>query len=500
MEKYELAVQNVKATLFDTVYREQGIVDILTKRLQTFNPEDQQRLMTIFTKQKEDIEKIISLLDDVGVKYSEILENSKEIMNITNGNSQVASQAPVAEVTATNDVDSAKDDVVSVVVDKPVDESTAVITPVETEKVTSDVISNVGGDQVVAPVSAEAGVVTGSEVVSQPVIETPQQETPVVNQSEPVIVSNEEQNVMTNTENAENAPALVPEVSTPTVTESAPIEGAVASAETVTNDGSNLESGASQEVPVVPPVENVPATDNAKAEEMQTATTEVVQIPGQTGPIEDEPVSSTSDASEVTSDFVLSPIDEGIAPTPPAEEVPVAQEQASDDGIKQDIIPDASSTTETQSEELPKYTRTTTGTVKAILVTKVQHEKLSASRSTQKALLNAQQDGNEAVDNNAPVADVASAAPVADASAVVETPVSTTESTPVQSDEQTLISNGLLEPTVQDKQKEMQVMMEQANTLYNEGKTQEAQALFDKVSAMNKELQAGSEGQALVKS
>ena len=70
----------------------------------------------------------------------------------------------------------------------------------------------------------------------------------------------------------------------------------------------------------------------------------------------------------------------------------------------------------------------------------------------------------------------------------------------VQADEQTLISNGLLAPTTQDKQKEMQTMIEQANELYKAGKALEAQELFNKVSAMNKELQVVNQGQALVKS
>ena len=42
--------------------------------------------------------------------------------------------------------------------------------------------------------------------------------------------------------------------------------------------------------------------------------------------------------------------------------------------------------------------------------------------------------------------------------------------------------------------------MEQANTLYKEGKTEEAQAIYNKVSEINKGMQDGnSEGVAIVK-
>ena len=53
---------------------------------------------------------------------------------------------------------------------------------------------------------------------------------------------------------------------------------------------------------------------------------------------------------------------------------------------------------------------------------------------------------------------------------------------------------------VSDKQKELESLMEQANILYKEGKTEEAQAIYDKVSEMNKGMQGNnSEGVAIVK-
>lgn len=55
--------------------------------------------------------------------------------------------------------------------------------------------------------------------------------------------------------------------------------------------------------------------------------------------------------------------------------------------------------------------------------------------------------------------------------------------------EQKLVDNGLL-PASDDAQ--METMLNQANALYAEGKLEEAQAIFDKISELNKQKQAGT--------
>ena len=51
-----------------------------------------------------------------------------------------------------------------------------------------------------------------------------------------------------------------------------------------------------------------------------------------------------------------------------------------------------------------------------------------------------------------------------------------------------LIENGLLEP-VDDIESKIVNMMEEANKLYKDGKTEEAQALYDQISELNKKFQ-----------
>lgn len=60
--------------------------------------------------------------------------------------------------------------------------------------------------------------------------------------------------------------------------------------------------------------------------------------------------------------------------------------------------------------------------------------------------------------------------------------------------EQQLIASGLLEASFADKQKQIEAMLEQANNLYKEGRAAEAQVMYDQISALNKELQDANKG------
>ena len=297
---------------------------------------------------------------------------------------------------------------------------------------------------------------------------------------------------------------------------------------------------------------------------------------------------AASDAPvEEATPFVLSPMDEDVAPVPTKEEVQAAEEgvAAADqqlqaiEGMKNDIINDTSLTDTEKTVSLGKYTRMTADTVRAILVTKAQYEKLLASRDAQKGLLKPEGGLTEATGDavaaeetkdevaltipgtadTTPATDgVTSEASTTDAAVearadspipaivggdsaqaeatassdnggVLELPTAggtTTENTPAEANPATnaastesalvlpMINNdgapaeqsaaveqtgGVLElPTAggtttenapaeaQGGSNELQAMIEQANALYKEGKTAEAQALFEKIGAMNK--------------
>lgn len=123
---------------------------------------------------------------------------------------------------------------------------------------------------------------------------------------------------------------------------------------------------------------------------------------------------------------------------------------------------------ENKEETLPQYTRVTNFPVKAILVGKEQYGNLQSSRAAQKTVMSSKQADDTGVHSVSPVSDLP----------VIETAGQITPS----------INEAV---NVQGVQNDLQAMMEEANNLYKSGKTQEAQVLYNKVSALNKEIQEG---------
>lgn len=183
--------------------------------------------------------------------------------------------------------------------------------------------------------------------------------------------------------------------------------------------------------------------------------------------------------------FTLSPIDDGVTPIEQSSstvaEIPVTAPQVPiipvvETPAEASIAPVAEQQTPVPQPQVAvvdagsdtiKLTKSDINPPKAILVTPVQLEKLVNSREVQKALVSANGTKGSAI---APIAPVAN----------------------VQVDEQTLMVNGLLTPTEEATKKQMEGIMEQASTLYKEGKTTEAQALYNQVSTMNQSMQAAN--------
>ena len=118
-----------------------------------------------------------------------------------------------------------------------------------------------------------------------------------------------------------------------------------------------------------------------------------------------------------------------------------------------------------------KFVALNNATTRAILTTKKQVENLRDSRDTQIALLNVR-------------------GSIASNSLAVKTNEAVTQQiNDLEVSEQQLIDNGLLEPTNVDKQKQIEEMLEKANSLYREGKAQDALDLYNQISLLNKELQ-----------
>ena len=108
--------------------------------------------------------------------------------------------------------------------------------------------------------------------------------------------------------------------------------------------------------------------------------------------------------------------------------------------------------TSNDSSDKLTFTKVNNDPTKAILTSKSQITKLRASGSTQEALLN----GKGFFEKDF---------------------------------EQQLVDNGLLEPSEENIEAELERMLEQANQLYKDGKPEEAQAMYNKISEINKKRQ-----------
>ena len=325
-------------------------------------------------------------------------------------------------------------------------------------------------------------------------------------------------------------------VDTPVSTEEAaivadaPVEGVVAT------DGAQVV----EETPVPVAVDNASVDVPVDSASVTDETAVGGEVPANDGAPVDSGTAATEETTEST-EFVLSPIDEDVAPAKEDEKIAeegaqvVDQQLQSIDAVKEEIANSPDLTADEKEVELEKYTRVSENAVKAILVTKAQYEKLLASKASQKALMNPEAKAEATsevggipaiVGGDAPAvvlptidnaggadAPAVSATPDVDTNGVLpvinEAPASgepVSNETPVPTES---AGEGVVLPTIVpgdapadvpglatteavDKQKELQTMIDQANNLYKEGKTQEAQELFDKVGAINKEMQGSA--------
>lgn len=184
-----------------------------------------------------------------------------------------------------------------------------------------------------------------------------------------------------------------------------------------------------------------------------------VVIESVANPIEGAPVNdemNVSDIPQVVSS--ISPVD-----------VPIINEDTADNSAVLDSAKNVVSDVVTESADgnLTKYKRSSSDPVKVILVNVAQFGKLMESRGVQKSLIKYEEN------------------PVAVSSELTQIPGL---SIPI-------VNQVMNDPTSQvvssppTSEETIEGMMEKANILYKEGKTAEAQAMYDQISSMNKALQ-----------
>lgn len=459
--KYELAIQNVKAAFLDDVYRNQGMVTVVSGKMDTYTEEQKSTLTDLIAKQTEKVESILTSIDGLNAAISELNEIGSKIQGITAGslvNEADVSNEMVSEAVAGGELE--LPGVVAQATEETANIAESTQAPVEGELTIPGVVTENNN----VPVAGNDGQAT-ADVVEIPAVVS----APVAEAAPPAAAPAEEQVV------AEAEPTTAATVEGQVVAEVAPPAATPAEEQVVAEAAS----------PAAVPVEEQVVAEAAPINE-------TVTIAGSSGALEDSSVATETLAAP----FALSPIDEDVTPATAVEEnssqaAAQTAPAASPESVAAAIIPDTVAVEENASvaesvsavgqvaevapvaentaNNIIKFNRLAGGQTKAILVTGQQYAKLAASRETQTALMSAKNALPSTSDLNAPAANG-----------------------------QTLVANGGVEVTEEDKSKQMEAMLNQANTLYQQGNTAEAQAIYNQVSSMNQEIQANTTSDANV--
>ena len=316
--------------------------------------------------------------------------------------------------------------------------------------------------------------VAETPVVGTPVAETPIVEAPVV-QAEvapavvaaapaPAVPAVEEAPAPVIQVEATPVAPVAPVVDTPAVVTEAPVvetqplipveEPVVAVQETPAPAAPTVEEPVSQ--PLIPIEEEVAKTADVVPESPQEMvlpeSTPLIPIEEPAVAVQEAPAAAPVVEEPVSTPLIPLQEEPTIAPTEavvadsPSDAAKVVEEAANPEPVEAVV--------EEKASDKITYTKVDTNKTRALLTSAKQIGNLRSSRSTQEALLNARQKSN--ANNNL---------------------------------ETQLVENGLLPADTDTMKKQVETMMEQANALYKEGKTVEAQAMYDKISELNKQIQ-----------
>lgn len=541
---YEKKAQSALEEFLDAIYYEEGRLALINKLGPALSDEDKAKATQLITAQRGNLDRLLELFKkDLEPLMSDICKNGEAMAPLVSKLLSTGTQVyQVEESTNSNEA--------------------VMIAGAPVEAAPVNDISNDTAVMVNADVSAGDTTI----VADAPVAEVPTADSTTSEVASDVPVAP-----------AENNEVVAASGDTTVVAEGATMEGV----------GDNAPAAEITSNEVAAPAEGnggeVVTSENSAVTSDGTGSEVAAEVPA------DAPVTEAAPVEEAAP-FVLSPMDEDVAPVPSKEEVQAAEEgvAAADqqlqtiEGMKSDIINDTSLTDTEKTVSLGKYTRMTADAVRAILVTKAQYEKLLASRDAQKGLLKPEgglteatgdavaaeeasaevsasgdavteegtltipgaADTTAASESAAPEASATEAAPEVGGDSVIpaivggdNAPVEAAASTDngggflptieTGTDTSSTIANdapvegALVLPMINNDgaatapvaeatsgelvipgavsapaenasaeasgANELQAMIEQANALYKEGKTAEAQALFEKIGAMNKE-------------
>lgn len=541
-QEYENVLVKIKAALMDIISSEENKLYEIEQKITTTTDEDfKEKLSKLCADERSALRQIIITMNTLSASlekvdsYSKDLdsiedENIKEIIaDLKNGNVNNISDSinsPVYQQEATiesvnqdpdvvreiNDyADSNEEPVVEESIEQVPEESTPQVEPTEVQEETiesaqEEPIMAQEQEEVVEPVEqAEENVAT--EEIEEPVTEENVEETYPTEEQEETIENATQEPVMT-----EEVP--IEDQSTPAIEEQ--VEPIEQNADNPTDvEETPVEEQIESTEPIINAEEVVPEVSQEVQNEEQVYEEQPIETPANnTELVQEEPEDTTvyeeqQEVQEPQIEQVDEENQEEVAPEQPSEQVsqgentpliPIAteeteqqqpseetEEQVSPEITEEGVVAPPSITTDTQQQEefapsipaienqeevtyqedlkkepLMTFIKASQDPPKAILTSLKQVTNLRMSYQTQNALLSSR--GTIASRNV----------------------------NGVDSEVQELVDNGLLAPSPEN----IEAMMNEANKLYQEGKINEAQEMYDQISVLNKQLQ---ESNAVVK-
>lgn len=504
--KYEVAVRDLKSILFDLVAIENGKLSDIEMRLsREINPDMQNRLQALYEKQNACLKRALEISSELSTSLMELDSYSKELNKLEKGNvaemitelgdkkiekayqKDVLNAKQERDDIANNMIKTAngleedsmiqKGDIIGNIrtiqqgVEGSDEDSMASLQmPIEKNDVTFVTDDASKEDSEIAIESSAAGEMEDSNDAIEP--ETSEEEDEVATEDEndeeivsestvddeiegakdiaETVVSDEEKANAENMATSADESEVVENSETYQDDSTAEEDGEIPEDKTEENDSERVNSfnDVSDLLPEINLTQNLEVEKNESVPIPQVVNSEVTTPQETAGTDAEETVNNSQQIDiPVVSDIVDK--QEAIA----LENKKLSQE--ADMGIIQKI----------------KFLKSNADVTRAIITAKKQIANLRNSRETAKALLEVKRS-------------------VADIPIAVETKQAIDKSLEdEQAMEQKLIANGLLEPATVDKQRKIEEMLEKANSLYKEGKTEEARDMYDQISILNRESQ-----------
>ena len=434
-------------------------------------------------EQENSVDPITDAVDSEKVEYNEVEPNDsiEDVIARSTGAVSEPNDLVNQEIVEEGNED--------VNVDSPVTEE-QVDVPVAEEQVDVPVVE----EQVDVPVAEEqVGVPVAEEQVDVPVAEE-QVEAPV---EEDVLIS--DSNIV---ENANNTEVVDEEAAAPIIESSEPVFPVTEEEkkeETITDIFGLNENGAVAVVdnPIAEKSsdEAVPITEKVSSDEQSD-----VQVQDPVIPVVNEAVGANDDKSDELGSVADETVNSDTAQNVVIPEISGADNNTQGSTLEKqeevvpEVVTDSDGVTIDESEIIT-FVKADNNQPRAILTTANQISKLRESKGTNESLLIAKQFFKFANQTEAgvtveqPVSESVEIANEGDVAVAVPTAVETANSVAVEQPVAENNSNVIPFPVEKTKEEQMEEMMQQITELYNEGKVDEAQALSDKVSELNKELQ-----------